>query len=99
MHSLKFKLKICELYEVHWDDAYSYSGWWNRDELEKRSNAACTSIGCYIGLDKKGEPMFAGTIDTDSGLYNNIQVRPWRMIHTIYKVKITSKVKKQKNAY
>ena len=49
------KMKIGDKYEIYWLDTFSFNGWWDDEELKKKTikmNYLQRSVGILAGEDK-----------------------------------------------
>jgi len=89
-------LKLGQIYEVIWHDAYGQLGWHGPEYFRKNGPSKCLTVGYYIGTSKAGDLLFAGTNDTDSENVNNISGRPKAMIKQIRELKQGRRVYKSR---
>ena len=81
------KLKVGDLVQIDWCDAYASLGWRTLEEALGIKQPECFTVGFYLGRTKKNEVVVAASWDRDNKLYTNISVRPHAMITKIRKLK------------
>ena len=86
------KLQRNHLYEVIWMDAYNNAGWVSKAKQLEDEGCMCWTVGYYIGRNKVGDLIFAGSRDTGD-TYGSGQARPEKMIVSIRDIKLGKEVK------
>jgi len=79
-------LKKHNKYEIHWIDTYTYSGWYNEEGIdEKTDNHADISIGFFVKETKNFIILCMGlnTSNSDFSPYNTIKWIPKGFIKKI----------------
>lgn len=80
------KLKLGQIYEVTWNDAYGMQSWKSLEDHRAAGAWTCLTVGYYIGKNKAGDLLFAGDSDTQ-GLVASVQGRPLKMITKVRHLK------------
>jgi hypothetical protein len=73
-------------------DAYNNAGWITEARLLEDLGCMCWTVGYYVGRNKAGDLLFAGSKDT-GGTYGSGQARPEKMIVSIRELKLGKGIK------
>ena len=85
MKNFPKKFNYGDIVLVEWYDAYtSAHGWTAQKDLLEATACLCFSVGRYIGKNKAGDVLLAGSWDMDTTpTCNNVSGRPIQMIQKV----------------